>query len=160
SPFEIDVIGVICALKSRQQFTPTEVPPMFTINLRFAFLLFLVICCVSGCSKRSSGGYSSSSSPSSYNPTPAPTTDSASTPTASAEGTTAPALPTHPAFTRPPLLVWRGEYFTYAMPADWQAHESGNGVDMNSADGRLVASAELLSGSQGETTPWAFVYWA
>jgi len=46
------------------------------------------------------------------------------------------------------------------MPADWQAHESGNGVDMNSPDGRLVASAELLTGAQGDTTPWAFVYWA
>ena len=133
---------------------------MFTINLRFAFLLLFVICCVSGCSKRSSGGYSSSSSPSSFNPTPAPTSDTTSTPTAVAEGSAAPALPTHPAFTRPTLIVWRGEYFTYAMPADWQAHETGNGVDMNSPDGRLVASAELLSGSQGETTPWAFVYWA
>jgi hypothetical protein len=52
----------------------------------------------------------------------------------------------------------RGQYFSYLLPAGWQAHETGSGVDMNSSDGRLVANASMLVGSLGTTTPWNFTY--
>lgn len=62
-----------------------------------------------------------------------------------------------PAFTRPPLAVQRGQFFTWAMPAEWRATETGNGVDMNSPNGRLWANSVLLTGSPGRTTPWDFL---
>ncbi|HEX3280971.1 MAG TPA: hypothetical protein VHR36_07045 [Pyrinomonadaceae bacterium] len=62
-----------------------------------------------------------------------------------------------PAFTRPPLVVQRGQYFTWAMPAHWRANETGNGVDMNSPDGRLWANSVLLTGTPGTSTPWDFM---
>jgi hypothetical protein len=61
-------------------------------------------------------------------------------------------------FTRPSLLVQRGQYFTWAMPRDWQVKESANGVDLTSPDGRLTADAALLAvAGQPETTPWEFL---
>ena len=60
-------------------------------------------------------------------------------------------------FTRPALAVQRGQFFTWAMPAEWQATETGNGVDLISPDGNLAASSILLTGSRGQTTPWEFV---
>ena len=60
-------------------------------------------------------------------------------------------------FTRPPLTVQRGQFFTWAMPAEWRANESGNGVDMTSPDGKLAASSALLAGNPGQTTPWDFL---
>jgi hypothetical protein len=85
----------------------------------------------------------------------------ASTPSS---GTQAGALPAAPvsdpavnAFVRPALMVRQGQYFAWAMPMDWQAHESANGVGMASPDGKLVVDSELLVGSWGETTPWNFV---
>src|ERR1700674_364696 len=60
-------------------------------------------------------------------------------------------------FTRPPLQVQQGQFFTWAMPADWKSNETGNGVDMTSPDGKLVASSVLLTGQAGQTTPWDFV---
>jgi len=132
---------------------------MFRLNLRLALLLLCSICFLSACNKRSSGGYSSSSTPAADNSgqTLSNVNTSTSAPTTSPEPTQT--QTTHLAFTRPPLLVRQGEHFTYAMPIDWQSHESGNGVDMNSPDGRLIASAELLNAPRGgETTPWAFVY--
>ena len=61
------------------------------------------------------------------------------------------------AFTRPPLLVQRGQYFSWAMPRNWQANETANGVDITSPDGRLTATAVLLIGNPGQTTPWSFL---
>ena len=61
------------------------------------------------------------------------------------------------AFTRPPLLLRQGQYFAWAMPIDWRAYESGNGVDMVSPDGRLIANSVLLTGSTGQATPWSFL---
>src|SRR6185436_17221200 len=60
-------------------------------------------------------------------------------------------------FTRPALAVQRGQFFTWAMPAEWQANETGNGVDLISPDGKLSATSVLLTGSRGQTTPWEFV---
>jgi hypothetical protein len=60
-------------------------------------------------------------------------------------------------FTRPPLLVQRGQYFSWAMPRDWHANETANGVDIISPDGRLTANAILLAGIPGNTTPWDFL---
>ena len=60
-------------------------------------------------------------------------------------------------FTRPPLLLRQGQYFAWAMPIDWRAYESGNGVDMVSPDGRLIANSVLLTGSTGQATPWSFL---
>ncbi|HXI92083.1 MAG TPA: hypothetical protein VNO24_18865 [Blastocatellia bacterium] len=61
------------------------------------------------------------------------------------------------AFTRPPLLLRQGQYFAWAMPIAWRAYESGNGVDMVSPDGRLIANSVLLTGSTGQATPWSFL---
>ena len=44
------------------------------------------------------------------------------------------------------------------MPTDWQVSESGNGIEMKSRDEKMGATAILLMGSPGSTTPWAFVY--
>jgi len=102
-----------------------------------------------GCSRHSSyGSYSSPSSASS--PTPL---------VANAGGS---AAAEHPDFTpngltRPPLLVRQGQYFSWAMPLDWRVFESGNGVDLTSPDGRLIANSTLLTGNIGQTTPWSFV---
>lgn len=63
----------------------------------------------------------------------------------------------HVGFIRPALEVRNGQYFTWAMPADWKATETANGVDMTSADGRMIASSVLLVGSQGRSDPWSFV---
>ena len=43
------------------------------------------------------------------------------------------------------------------MPSDWRANESGNGVDMTSPDGKLIANSALLTGNPGQTTPWNFL---
>ncbi len=43
------------------------------------------------------------------------------------------------------------------MPTNWRASESGNGVDMTSPDGRLIANAAMLMGNAGQTTPWDFL---
>ena len=60
-------------------------------------------------------------------------------------------------FTRPPLTVQRGQFFTWAMPAEWRSTETGSGVDMTSPDGKLTASATLVTGNPGQTTPWDFL---
>lgn len=60
-------------------------------------------------------------------------------------------------FTRPVLAVQRGQFFTWAMPAGWRSNETGNGVDMTSPDGKLAASAVLLTGNPGQSTPWDFL---
>jgi hypothetical protein len=62
-----------------------------------------------------------------------------------------------PGFSRPPLVVQRGQFFTWAMPAEWRANETGNGVDMNSPNGKLWANSVLLTGNPGQTTPWDFL---
>lgn len=60
-------------------------------------------------------------------------------------------------FTRPVLAVQRGQFFTWAMPSGWKANETGNGVDMTSPNGKLAASAVLLTGNPGQSTPWEFL---
>ena len=56
-------------------------------------------------------------------------------------------------FTRPPLDVQRGQFFTWAMPAEWRANETGNGVDMTSPDDKLAASSVLLTGNPDRRLP-------
>lgn len=131
---------------------------MFRLYASSIFLFLLITCLLSACSRRSSGGYSSSSAPlySSPSSSTTPTSATSSAPASNPGPTQTKA--TQLAFTRPALVVYRGQYFTYAMPADWQVAESGNGIDMNSRDQRIGATAEMLKGSPGSTTPWAFVY--
>jgi hypothetical protein len=54
----------------------------------------------------------------------------------------------------------KGEYFVYLMPAGWKAAETANGLDLTSADGKLVASSVVLANTPGSSTPWNFVRYA
>ena len=130
---------------------------MTRLALELGFLAFSCFG-LTGCSEHSS--YGSYSGPSS-NTTPTPTVVETGGPSA-AENTGGPPPagsidPAPSGFTRPPLAVTRGQYFAWAMPIGWRAYESGNGVDLTSPDGRLIANSMLLTGSWGQTTPWNFL---
>jgi hypothetical protein len=120
---------------------------MTTLTLRVALLIFAAFfssACCKLLSLNSPAGRSASSN-----------TNSSSSNQGEAERATPEAG--NAGFTRPPLDVQRGEFFTWAMPAEWRANETGNGVDMTSPDGRLAASSVLLTGNPGQTTPWDFL---
>jgi hypothetical protein len=125
---------------------------MTTLPLRVALLIFAALCSSACCKllsfNLSSGGSGSGPSSSSSN---------SPSPNAQNEGERAGPQVASGGFTRPPLVMQRGDYFTWAMPADWHANETGNGVDMTSPDGHLIANAVLLTGNAGETTPWDFL---
>ena len=125
---------------------------MFRLYSRSIFLILLVSCLLSAC-KRSSGSYSS------YTPSSTPSANTSATPNVSSNGTPANTAPiTHLSFTRPALVVYRGEHFHYAVPAGWQVAESENGIDMKSPDERMAATAVMLKGALGTTDSWKFVY--
>ncbi len=121
---------------------------MTTLTLRVALLIFLAFfssACCKLLSFNSPAGRSSSSNP-----------NSSSSNNQRQEEPSAPQT-NNVGFTRPPLAVQRGQFFTWAMPANWRGSETGNGVDMISPDGKLAASAVLLTGNPGQTTPWDFL---
>jgi len=120
---------------------------MTTLILRIALLIFLALFS-SGCCKLLSLNSPSGRSGSS---------NSNSNSSNHGAGERAESATGNPGFTRPPLTVQRGQFFTWAMPADWRSNESGNGVDMTSPNGKLAASAVLLTGTPGQTTPWDFL---
>jgi len=127
---------------------------MFRLCARSIFLILLVSCLLSAC-KRSSGSYSS------HTPGSTPSSNTSTTPNVSSNATpanTAPAPAARLSFTRPALVVYRGEHFTYAVPADWQVAESENGIDMKSPDERIGATAQMLRSAKGTTDSWKFLY--
>jgi hypothetical protein len=136
-----------------------RISPVVRLALQVGLIALLDLGLV-GCSKpSSSGSYSGPSNGSSGSSGSSPTSSGAEAGASSAGGHSdfTPNGFTSNAFTRPPLLVRQGQYFTWAMPTDWRANESGNGVDMISPDGSLIANSMLLTGSTGQTTPWSFL---
>jgi len=137
---------------------------MFRLQVPVIFLVVLITAFFIACKRHSSSGYSSSSGPS-YSSSPSsgdlPSTsgnNNTSTPGPANSQAPVPA-PANLTFIRPALAVYRGQYFTYTMPTDWQVvAETGNGIDMKSPDDRMGASATLLTGAVGSTTPWVFTY--
>ena len=116
---------------------------MFRFALQVA-LITLSAYALSGCSKSSSNSQYSGPS-------------SGSSPSSSEGGGRISSAGGYSGFTRPPLVVRQGQYFTWTMPSDWQANESANGVDLTSPDGKLIANSALLAGNAGQTTPWNFL---
>ena len=129
---------------------------MFRLSLRLLLPVAVMICLIAGCSKRYAGGYSAGPAASASSNAISSSNDTAPRSGATSGDQQAAKQPAPPPFVRPPLQVRRGRYFTYAIPADWQASETANGVDMNSPDGRLLANAAMLVGNPGTTTPWSF----
>ncbi len=130
---------------------------MFSLALRVALITWFA-CLVCGCSQSSSTSPYSGSSNASSSTSVGSNSNSNSLGSSSPSGgeQSAPAGNSN-GFTRPPLVVQQGQYFSWAMPRDWRANESANGVDMTSADGRFIANAALLAGNPGQTTPWSFL---
>ena len=70
---------------------------------------------------------------------------------------TSPAKSKSTSSTRPVLEVHQGNYFRWSAPQGWFMHETTNGVDLASPDGKTLVSSALLVGSYGRMTPRNFL---